>query len=84
MRLTEKARSKEDKLSAPVECGTLEGLLTDKVTQTKDDILEVFNRVIDDFKRVEQITNDRVKEIENFIKDQTQHNRFLRPFFSAE
>jgi hypothetical protein len=84
VRLTEKARSKDDLLSAPVEVGTLEGMVTDQIQQMKDDIMDTFNIVIDDFKRVEKITNDRIVEIENFMKDQSQHNRFLRPFFSAE
>jgi len=36
----------------------------------KNDIMDTFNIVIDDFKRIEKITDDRIIEIENFVKDQ--------------
>lgn len=84
MSLTEKARSKEDELSKAVEMGTLEGQVTDQIQTMKDDIMETFNMIVDDFKRVEKITDERIYAIENFIKDQHQHNKFLKPFFSAE
>ena len=32
--------------------------------------MDTFNIVIDDFKRIEKITDDRIIEIENFVKDQ--------------
>ena len=46
--------------------------------------METFNLVIEDFKRVERITDERIVEIEAFVEDQKLHNHFMRPFYSAE
>jgi len=50
----------------------------------KTDIMDAFNTVIDNFKRVELGTNSRIYEAETFVREQKMMNKFLKPFLSAE
>lgn len=82
--LTEKTRCKDKLLGAPVDLGAIEGIFIDQIQQMKTDIMDAFNTVIDDFKRVERYTNQRLLDLETFMKETMQMNKFLKPFLSAE